>query len=203
MKKDEQTQTTRDESQQKTASDGDHERKSETAVASQERRMPSIFGSGLSSSPFGMMRRMMQDMERMFEDFGFGQFHGSSLEAREPTSQSFWAPHVEVLQQNGDLVVRADLPGMKENDIRVEIMNHTLVLDGERKSEQREERGGVLRSEVSYGSFHRAIPLPEGVDVDSAKASFENGVLQVALKLPEQHQAKRIAVKGASSAQFK
>jgi HSP20 family protein len=148
-----------------------------------------------------MMRRMMEDMERMFEDFGFGRFHGSSSEGRERTSQSLWAPHVEMVQQNGDLVVRADLPGMKENDVRVEVMNHTLVLDGERKSEQRHERGGVLRSEVSYGTFHRAIPLPDGVDVDSAKASFENGVLQVAFKLPEQHPAKRIEVKGASNAQ--
>jgi hypothetical protein len=87
---------------------------------------------------------------------------------------------------------RDDPPGMKESDIRVEVMNNTLVLEGERKSGQREERGGVLRSEVSYGSFHRAIPLPEGVDVDSAKASFENCVLEVALKLPEQHPAKRI-----------
>ena len=76
---------------------------------------------------------------------------------------------------NGDLIVRADLPGMKESDIRVEVVNNALVLAGERKSEQREKRGGVLRSEVSYGSFI-AIPLPEGVDFDSTKASFENGV---------------------------
>jgi HSP20 family protein len=97
---------------------------------------------------------------------------------------------------------RYDLPGTKESDIRVEVMNNTLVLEGERKSGQREERGCVLRSEVSYGSFHRAIPLPDGVDVDSAKASFENGVLEVVLKLPEQHPAKRIEVKSGSTAQF-
>jgi HSP20 family protein len=120
---------------------------------------------------------------------------------RGQLSQTPWAPHVEVVQQDGDLIVRADLPGMKESDIRVEVMNNTLILEGERKSEQREERGGVIRSEVSYGSFHRSIPLPEGVDAEKAKASFENGVLRVALKVPQSRQAKRIEVKSGSTAQ--
>jgi HSP20 family protein len=133
---------------------------------------------------------MTEDIERMLDDFGLGRFSdGGSAGLRGQLSQAPWVPHVEVLQQNGDLIVRADLPATKESDIRVEVMNNTLILEGERKSEQREELGGVLRSEVSYGSFHRAIPLPEGVDAENAKASFENGVLRVALKLPQLRQA--------------
>lgn len=153
---------------------------------------PSIF------SPFGMMRRMMEDMDRMFGGFagyggGLGELGGG------------WSPQLELFEKDGYLVVRADLPGLKEEDVKVEVQaDNTLLIEGERKSEQEDEREGIYRSERSYGSFRRVIALPEGIDAEHAEAKFQNGVLEVCLKLPdekEQAQTRRIQVKGGSQAQ--
>jgi HSP20 family protein len=168
----------------------DRSRGGGTPLARQQRSpallTPSLLGMG--SSPFVMMRRMMEDMDRLFDDFGFGR--SGSLGYASPFS-----PQVEVVEQGGDLIIRADLPGMKEEDVRVEARGDQLVLEGERKSEEEREEGGVWRSERSYGSFRRAIPLPEGIDLDDVSARFENGVLEVRMKLPAQQQkSRRIAV---------
>jgi HSP20 family protein len=93
--------------------------------------------------------------------------------------------------------VRADLPGTREEDIRVELLDNALVIAGERRSEREEERGKVFRSERTYGTFRRTIPLPEGADTDDATASFANGVLEVRVKVPEQKQRRRqLEIKG-------
>jgi HSP20 family protein len=101
-------------------------------------------------------------------------------------SRSFWSPQVEVSRRGKDLVVCADLPGMKKEDIHIEIRDDQLVLQGERRQESTENREGFYRSERSYGRFHRAIPLPEGTNPDQARANFKDGVLEVTLPLPEQ-----------------
>lgn len=168
-----------------------------SAMARRAPLTPSLFGAGLPS-PLGLMRRMMEDMDRMFDDFGFGR--GLSSQRSEGAAGALWWPQVEVLERGGALVVRADLPGMKQDDIRVEVQNDTLLLEGERNIEHQEEQGGVWRSERSYGTFRRTIPLPEGVDVESATARFENGVLEISLKLPQgQQRGRRIEVKGGST----
>jgi HSP20 family protein len=81
-------------------------------------------------------------------------------------------------------VVRADLPGLEKNDVKVDIADDVLTIQGERKQEHEEEHEGWYRSERSYGSFYRAVPLPEGTIADSAKANFKNGVLEVTLQAP-------------------
>src|SRR2546427_469881 len=90
-----------------------------------------------------------------------------------------WAPAVEMLERNGQLVVRAELPGLSPDDVRIEVSSDgSLVIEGERRSEvEAEEEGGVYRSERIYGRFSRVIALPDGVDVDRAQARFDNGVL--------------------------
>jgi HSP20 family protein len=136
-------------------------------------------------SPFSLMRRMADDMDRLFENFGFGQMTAA------------WAPEVETFRRGDKLVVRADLPGLKKDDVKVEIDNGVLAISGERHEQHEENRDDYYRSERSYGQFYRAIPLPEGVSEDQCEASFKDGVLEVSLQAPkeESRRTKQIPVK--------
>ena len=89
------------------------------------------------------------------------------------------------------LVICTDLPGMKQEDIQIEVGDDLLTIQGERRNEFEDTQEGYYRSERSYGSFSRAIPLPEGVDAEQAKASFENGVLKINFPLPRQQQQRK------------
>jgi HSP20 family protein len=96
-----------------------------------------------------------------------------------------WVPRIEVLQNNGQLMVRADLPGLTKDDVNVELMDDMLTISGERKEEKEEKREGFYRSERSYGSFYREIPLPEGAKTEEAAATFRNGVLEITMPVPK------------------
>ena len=147
---------------------------------------PRSYGGIARSSPFGMMRRMMEDMDRLFEDFGFGRRTGSMLAPIGGGELERFTPAVEVLERDGKLLVRADLPGLKKEDVRVNVDDGGLLIEGERKSEREESREGYFHSERSYGSFQRRIPLPRGVDVSTCDASFDDGVLEVKIDLPKE-----------------
>jgi HSP20 family protein len=142
----------------------------------------------LIRSPFAMMRRMMEDMDRMFDDFTLGRLGSMSM------PRSMFSPDIEVLEQGGNLLVRADLPGLSKDDVRVEVTGDELVVAGERKHEEEKTEGGVYHSERSYGSFERRIPLPRGVDASRCDASFESGVLEIKLPLPKE-QKRAIDIK--------
>lgn len=136
-------------------------------------------------NPFQMMRRFTKNMERLFEDFqgfGFPTFFKTDF---PPFRMEFdnvqWVPQIEVLQNNGQFMVRADLPGLTKDDVKVEVTDDLLTLSGERKEEKEEKREGFYRSERSYGSFYRQIPLPEGAMTENAKATFEKGVLEITI----------------------
>jgi HSP20 family protein len=153
--------------------------------------------------PFGMMRSMVDQMNRLFGDLtgsGPGRPQASGLStppsATGMASQGFWYPQVEVAERGGNLVVCADLPGMRKEDVHLEIHNDFLVLRGERRQEQTRNEGGIYRSERSYGQFYRTVPLPEGVSPDQARASFKDGVLEVTIPLPQQEprQGHRIEI---------
>ncbi|HEY3940200.1 MAG TPA: Hsp20/alpha crystallin family protein [Bryobacteraceae bacterium] len=143
-------------------------------------------------NPFSLMRRMTEEMDRVFGDGG---------SARESNGEVLWSPAVEVSQREGNYVLRAELPGLKPEDVKLEIENDALVLQGERKCEREEEKGGVHRTEIRYGRFYRSVPLPDGANVDQARAKFENGVLEVTVPVAEQ-QAKRkqISIQTGSAA---
>jgi HSP20 family protein len=95
--------------------------------------------------------------------------------------------------------VHAELPGLEPKDVKVDVENDALVIQGERRFEQEEKEGGVQRTERQYGLFYRSIPLPEGAKVDQAKAKFHNGVLEVTIPVPEQQSNRRtIPVEGES-----
>jgi HSP20 family protein len=119
---------------------------------------------------------MTEEMDRAFSEFS-GSNNGDT---------SLWTPAIEVSQRDGRYVVHAELPGLKPEDVKVEVADDALVIEGERKYEHEEDRGGVHRTERRYGRFYRAIPLPEGTNAEQARARFENGVLEVMIPLSRQ-----------------
>jgi HSP20 family protein len=151
------------------------------------------FERGLLGGQVGFMRRFSEEMDRLFEDFGFRpRFF------ERPMDAALWSPDVEVLERDGQLIVRADLPGMAKDDVKVNLTDDLLTLEGERKQESETKRDGYFRSERSYGSFYRSIPLPEGIKTNAVQASFKNGVLEVTMPMAKSEKSvKPIEVKVA------
>ena len=102
-----------------------------------------------------------------------------------------WAPAVEVTQRDGNYVVRAELAGINPDDVRVEITNEAIVIQGERREERDEDKGGLHVTERRYGRFYREIPLPEGAKAETARARFENGVLEISVPVEEPRSQRR------------
>ena len=98
-----------------------------------------------------------------------------------PRAQRSFSPAIEVFEEDGEICVRADLPGMRREDIRAEVVDGHLILSGERLSDEQRSERGIVRSERRYGAFRRVIALPDGADPESAKASFRDGVLEIRL----------------------
>jgi HSP20 family protein len=111
--------------------------------AREERRTGLSRPLGWSGNPFRVMQRLVDEMDRMFDDFGVG---GRSPLSRE-TGGQIWAPDVEVLQRNNELIIRADLPGLKPEEVSVDVTENSVIIHGERKQEHEEEREGYYRSE--------------------------------------------------------
>jgi len=155
---------------------------------------PAWYAGGRATGPFALMRRLSDEMDRIFESFGVGaplsREFGSGL-FETPALQSLWAPHIEVREREGKLLIQADLPGVRKEDVNVQVEQDAVILHGERKQETTRDERGYYHTERSYGSFHRVIPLPEGVDTEQAKATFKDGVLQVELPAPQQRQRGR------------
>lgn len=135
-------------------------------------------------SPITLMRRFTEDIDRAFGLAGRTQDGASEDELG-------WIPRVEVRQSGNNLIVHAELPGLNENDVRVEATDEGLLIQGERKREQKSEEGGWQHSEFSYGRFSRLIPLPESAKIDQARANFRNGVLEVTVPVPEAENRRR------------
>ena len=134
-----------------------------------------------SSSPFSLMRRMSEEMDRAFAHT-FGYPGGSS---------GGWYPAIDVREQNGQLQVHAELPGLKPEDVKVEVTDDALIIHGERKYEREHQAGKAYRSERHYGEFYREIALPQGVKADQAKAQFNNGLLEITVPIPEEASRRR------------
>lgn len=141
-------------------------------------------------SPFRALQRMADEMDRMFEDIGFGRW--SPLARR--TGTETWAPDIEVFQKDNELTIRADLPGLTKEDVTVEVTDTEVCIQGERRHEREEEREGYYRSERAYGSFCRVIPLPEGALTDQAKATFKDGVLEITMPAPPASRGRRLEI---------
>jgi HSP20 family protein len=158
-----------------------------------------------SYSPFSIMRQGLEEMDRWFGQLGRSRGWLSPASGRNFLSQmgqqlGDWSPAVEAFQRGNEFVIRAEAPGMNRQDLNVEVGDDSITIRGERTQEHDEDREGVFWSERSYGSFTRVIPLPPGTIADSAKASFNNGVLEVVMQAPspEARRGRRIDISGAS-----
>jgi HSP20 family protein len=138
--------------------------------------------------------REMEEMERRFEDI-FGRPFLPAMWRRIPVVEMGWAPAIEVFEKEDKFVVKAELPGMKEEDIDVSVVGDTLTIKGERKAETEVKEEDYYCCERSYGSFSRSIALPSSVDAKKIEASYEDGVLEVTLPKAPEVKAKKVAVK--------
>jgi len=168
-----------------------------------QRRPALPFGGTFPLSPFSFMRRMLEDLDRTFEDFGLaGDLSGATPERGTRIGgglSTAWSPAIEVLDRDGQFVIRAELPGLSPDDVRIEIADGSLSIEGERRSEmEAQEKGGVYRTERIYGRFARTLPLPDDVDTDRAQARFENGVLEISLPRSAPSQRRRIEIQRQS-----
>jgi HSP20 family protein len=181
------------------------EKSTELASRETQQRMARRESWPTIGSPFGLFQRFMDDMDRAFEDFGMrSQWRSSRLSGdvgslSRGAAVEQWAPDVEMFQRNHEFVVRADLPGLKKDDVKVDVTDDTITIQGERQQEEETEREGVYRSERRYGSFYRMIPLPEGAITDQAKANFTNGVLEITIPAPPEPvtRGRRLEIKEA------
>jgi HSP20 family protein len=176
---------------------------SEEAQAKQERQQsPSNQERGMVRkslpvflSPFTLLQRFFtDDVTDLLDD---------RLQPRSTGADRFeWAPPIDVIQRGNEMVVRADLPGMKPDDLVVEVSEEAITISGERRQELEEDRANLYRFERSYGTFFRAIPLPEGAIVDQAKASFKDGVLEITVPAPSEQvsRGRRLEISRADDA---
>ena len=148
-----------------------------------------------SHGPFSMMRRFGEEMDRLFESFwGLGRRQWPDWS--ESFGQVTRWPQVEVTREGNKFVVKADIPGLEKEDVKVELRDDELCISGERREESERAEGGYYRSERSYGSFCRVVALPQGAKPETASASFENGVLRVEMEAPsEAARGRRIEVR--------
>jgi HSP20 family protein len=143
----------------------------------------------VESVPATVERRIfstINDLERMMEEaFQRPFFSSSMLPIRhlfhELGSFGEFAPAIDIFEEKGEVVVKAELPGVKKDGISVKIVGNDIIVNGEKKTEEKVERKDYLRVERSHGSFSRTLSLPEGCDTEHAKASFKDGVLEVRL----------------------
>ncbi len=140
--------------------------------------------------PFLLLRQMTAELDRAFDDPSWFPFRWSAVRAATRPDTIAWAPKVDVFEKDGRLVTKIDLPGVKKEDVTVEVTDGHLALSGQRKRETEEKKDNVYRTERESGSFYRAVPLPEGVKLEDVKATFADGVLVVSVPLPAQAAAR-------------
>lgn len=135
-----------------------------------------------------------EEMERWFEEFFRRPFSFLPTFMRRPVlAEEQIFPSVDIYEEGNDLVVKAEVPGIRKEDIDVRITEDTITISGEKKKEEKVERKDYYRIERSYGSFSRSFALPQDLEVDKAKAKFENGVLEV--RIPKSEKAKKKEIK--------
>jgi HSP20 family protein len=139
--------------------------------------------------PFRELSSLQTEMNRLFNTaFGDLPNGGAGNPARR------WLPAMDLLETDEDFVLRADLPGMTESDVNIELEDNVLTVSGERKAEHEDKREGFHRVERAFGSFSRSLTLPKGVDPEAVSASFNDGVLEVRIPKPEQRKPRKIAI---------
>ncbi|MGI9097917.1 MAG: Hsp20/alpha crystallin family protein [Solirubrobacteraceae bacterium] len=128
------------------------------------------------------------EMNRLFSSFFDTQTTGNGTSARR------WIPAMDLVETDEHFVLKADLPGVVESDVSIEVERNVLTIAGERKAEHEAKHEGYYRLERATGSFSRALTRPEGVDADAVTARFDNGVLEVRIPKPAQAKPRRVRI---------
>jgi HSP20 family protein len=137
------------------------------------------------------MEHQMRDLFDRFRDEGF---FGAWDWDRPFRKMEGWEPAIESHVENGNLVVKADLPGIDPKEISISVTGNQLTIEGERKEEEKKEEKDYVYRELSYGKFSRTMELPAGVDADKVKAEYKDGVLKVMMPAPKEIAAKKIQI---------
>ena len=105
-----------------------------------------------------------------------------------------WLPAMDLVESGDHFVLRADLPGLSEEDVNIEVEDRVLTISGERKAEHQVDKDGFHRIERAFGTFSRSLTLPEGIDAEAVQATFDRGVLEVSIPKPEERKPRKIAI---------
>ncbi len=143
--------------------------------------------------PWTVLNQLQRELERSFESLRTDLERGEG----ETAAAVEWAPAVDIKEEADRYVVHADLPGVKPEDIDVDLHNGVLTIKGHRETEAKEEKENYKRIERIYGSFYRRFALPESVDEEKIEAKYDNGVLTITIPKKPQHQPKKISVQSA------
>lgn len=138
--------------------------------------------------PVRELNTLQSEMNRLFNTLFDAPVPGDGGAVRR------WIPAMDLVETEDDFVLRADLPGLSEGDVNIELEDNVLTLSGERKSEHEERKEGYYRVERASGTFARSLTLPEGVNPEGIKASFDRGVLEVRIPKPEERKPRKVAI---------
>jgi HSP20 family protein len=133
-----------------------------------------------------------RDIDRLFDAFFGGGGNAQATAAR-------WVPAVDLVEGEDHFLLKADLPGLDEGDVSIEVSDGTLSISGERKVEHESRERGFTRIERAHGSFNRSLTLPDGVDPDAISARFDRGVLEVRIPKPEERKPRRVQIMAGES----
>jgi HSP20 family protein len=152
--------------------------------------------------PLALLRDMTKQFDWLFNEGHWPMFRAPAAFLKPATTEVAFAPAIDVFEKDGRLVTKIDLPGMKKEDVKVEVTDGYLSIAGERKTEMEEKKDAFYRCEREYGSFYRAVPLPDGVKLEDVKATFNEGVLEVSVPLPAKPKAdvRRVEIQTAPPA---
>jgi HSP20 family protein len=137
--------------------------------------------------PVRELDTLQGEVNRLFDTFFGGAGNGGDRARR-------WVPAMDLVETEDALVLRADLPGLDRDDVSIEVKDRVLTVSGKREAEQSDKAGGYYRVERAFGSFSRSLALPDGVDADQVKASFDKGVLEVTIPKPAEKQPHRVEI---------
>ena len=140
--------------------------------------------------PLREINSLQSEMNRLFNTVFDTPSNGSGNVLRR------WMPAMDLVESGDHFVLRADLPGMGEDDVNIEFEDGTLTVSGERKAEHEDSNEGFHRVERSFGSFSRSLTLPQGIDPEAVAANFDRGVLEIRIPKPEQRKPRKIAIGG-------
>ena len=147
-------------------------------------------GRGGGGSPFNELDRIQDEINRIFED---------PFSLATPSTGFFegWAPSIDIYEDKDKVTIKAEVPGMKKEDIQITVNGNTLTISGERKHEERKKEGETFREERFFGRFQRSITLPAPVDPNRIQATYKDGVLTIECPKTEEAKPKQIQVKAS------